>query len=264
MPPINNIIVNRENMLAITEFSSLSLDKLNNDEFTSFIRSVLALCDSVTLDKVGVQQSDYSAMKQKLEVMTEATRQTRYSTETQEIVDLDKKRNEVISFLLGAFRFERKNLIKERKEAAEVLYKVTKNYAGMQNLPLRQKTQIIEGLLIDLKKESNAQHIITLGLTTSVTGLDSFNKEMLRLVEGRAESQLVNNTINAKKVRKEATGIYKQMLKYIFAMHILHPSTEIANFIARLNKLIDDTSTANKLRFASSSPKVIVKEENKV
>ena len=152
---------------------------------------------------------------------------------------------------MSSFRNERGNVVaKNRKEAASALYSLTKNFSGIQSLPLRQKTHTINALLKDLQKPENQKHIETLGLSDSVSTLLDYNQQCENLIQGRADSQLSVVKISSRIPRKEATELYRWLIKYAYATYLLHQNEENTSFIVRLNKLIVDTTLANKQRLA--------------
>lgn len=235
-------------MKKITDLKAIKITQLNNDEYAQFITGVVNLVQNATPEKIFLTEELFSTLKKKLNDLTNSVRQTRISKETAKITELDKKRGELVVFLLSSFRFEQKNIIKERKEAASFLYKVCKNYLGIQSLPIRQKSHAISGLILDLEKPENKEKLQVLGVTDALNALNQYNQEFQKLIEGRAESQLTNTLPNARKIRKEIDEIYKYITKCAFAMNITNKTEESSNFISLLNKLIEDTSNANKQR----------------
>ena len=220
-------------MIKKLEINSIRLEKLNNDEFAQFIKVTLNLVQDVTLEKIGIQKELYESLQKRLDDLTEATRQSRQNDETHKIADLDKVRGKLVVFLLSSFRNERGNVVaKNRKEAAFALYSLTKNFSGIQSLPLRQKTHTINALLKDLQKPEN------------------HNQQCENLIQGRADSQLSVVKISSRIPRKEATELYRWLIKYAYATYLLHQNEENTSFIVRLNKLIVDTTLANKQRLA--------------
>lgn len=241
----------------IVEISSIRFERLNNDEFAQFIKTLINLAEEASLEKVGVKQEWITLLKGYVDDLTEASRQSRLSSETQSISMLDKQRGQLVVFLLSSFRNERNHILENRKEAGSYLYKLTRNFAGIQSLPTRQKSQTISALLKDLKKPHEATLVETLGLTQVVEKLTEYNQEYQRLVESRAEKQIKNVKINTKRVRLEATKVYRGVVKYAFATNLLHQTQESASFVELLNKLISDTMAANKQRLAQVSVKEI-------
>lgn len=247
-------------MKEIVRIKEFRLDRLNNDEYAQFLRGTANLISVATLDKLGVEEELFREFMMRINQLTDSTRQSRSSKETKELKDLDKKRNELSVFLLSAFRLERKSPIKERKEAGEVLYDETKNYIGLQTLPSRQKSHVISGLIKDLLKSKNIVCINTLGLLKIVRELEEVNVSYQKTTEGRAESQVENVLINAKKIRLVSDKQYEDIVTWAFATNLVNPSPESKNFVVMQNKLIEDTANAYKQRKAIASGKVT--EEN--
>lgn len=240
-------------MKTILEIKKVNFDLLNSVEYAHFLKGTLDLVRNSQLTHLNLEQEVYDALLKSHEDLTEATRQVRFSSETQKINNLDKQRCDYVVFLLSSFRFEQKNPIESRQEAAKVLHKLLKRYSGVQLLPAGQKTQTIEGFLVDIKKPELNGYLETLGVQHAVTSLTEANKEYQKLVSGRAESQLTNTLINSRKVRKEATKLYRYLVRCVEGQHIVTQSAESANFINLLNKLITDTMNANKHRLAQIS-----------
>lgn len=226
--------------------------KLNNDEYAQFMKGVVKLVNTTTSEKLGVKKDLITAIEKNVELLTEASRQSRSSKESENIRHLDKQRNELLSYLLSSFRLGKKSALVAQREAAQILYLEFKNYKGVTSLPTRQKSQAIDALVKDLEKPTIAAHLNTLGISHSVAPLKEANAKYQELVDVRAENQINTNVINVKKVRKETDVLYKELARFIFANHIVNPSAESTNFNTLFNKLIDDTITANKQRLAQA------------
>ncbi|ATA89439.1 hypothetical protein CGC58_06690 [Capnocytophaga stomatis] len=248
-------------MKTLLEVKSVKFEQLNNDEYAQFMKSVLNLIQNASLEKLSLDQEVYDMLQKHHEDLTEATRQNRFSNETKRITELDKQRCNYLVFLLSSFRFEQKNAIVERKEAASVLHKNMRTYSGIQSLPLRQKSQTIEGFLKDINKPEFEQYVNTLGVRQTITSLAEVNKECQKLIEGRAESQITNTLINTKKVRREATKLYRYLTKCAVSSHTVFQSSESATFITLLNKLVTDTMNAHKLRTLQPTAKPTLTED---
>lgn len=249
-------------MKAIIDVKSVKLNQLNNDEYAHFMKSVANLIQNATLEKLSLEENDFEEFQNKLELLTDVVRQTRSSAETKKIVDLDKQRTKMLSFLLSSIKIGRNNIDEVNKESSVLLYNDIKNYYGIQTLPSRQKSNAIDGLLKDLSKSKNVLHINRLRLSEVIIELNKCNQEHQRLVEGRAESQFVNVLPNAKRMRDELNEMYKYFVTCAFASNVVKSSLESLNFIGLLNKLIEDTMGANKQRLSQvSSVKKLDKEK---
>ncbi len=237
--------------------------KLNNDEFAQLLKDAIKLVNTATIEKLAVREELFTSIQTQLNLLTEASRQSRASQESENINKLDKQRSELVSFLISSFRLERKNPVNTRKEAALILFKEFKNYTGTQLLPTRQKSQAIDAMLKDFEKPENVKRINTLGLTQAVSSLKEINSRYQELVGIRAENQISSPTIKVREVRKEAQNSFKELIRFAYANHIINTSDESSTFIRMLNKLLSDTMLAYKQRVGQLAASKTVKDSEK-
>lgn len=251
-------------MSNVVEISFPNLTRLNNDEFAQFLKVVVKLVSTATIEKLAIKEELFSSIQTQLDLLTEASRQSRISQESENINRLDKQRSEMLAYLISSFKLERKNPIASRQEAGNALFKEFKNYSGAQTLPTRQKSQAIDAMLKDLEKPENVKHTKTLGLAQVITSLKESNTSYQELVGVRAESQISVPIIKVKEVRKETNALFKELVQFSYANDIINPSAESNAFVRSLNKLFSDTMTAYKQRagqmLAAKTPKEPEKE----
>ena len=147
-------------MSTLMDISLPNLSRLNNDEYAQFLKGVIKLVNVATIEKLAIKQELFSAIENNLELLTEASRQSRSSKESENINRLDKQRSELLSYLLSSFRLGKKSSLESHREAASVLVTAFKNYTGVQSLPTRQKSQAIDALLKDLEKPEFSKHLV--------------------------------------------------------------------------------------------------------
>lgn len=242
-------------MKQIVEVKSLRLEQLNNSEYAHFLKGVVDLVETATPEQINVENEVYEQLKKCVEGLTEALHQVRASSNTQKLAESDKLRSRLVVYLLSSFRLNRNSIEESISNAGEFLYLVTKNYKGIQSKPLGQKTQLIESLLVDLKKPEAATYVEALRLKKSVTELENANNEYHRLVNDRIESQLQVVSINTKEVKKQSRNLYRYITKCAYATNICAPTEQTTTFVQLLNKLIEDTKRANKRRLAGLASK---------
>ena len=100
------------------DISLPNVGKLNNDEYAQFIKGVIKLVNTTTPEKLGLKSELVTAIEKNVELLTEASRQSRSSKESENIHRLDKQRNELLSYLLSSFRLGKKSALVAQKEAA--------------------------------------------------------------------------------------------------------------------------------------------------
>lgn len=187
--------------------------------------------------------------------------QSRISEETAEIAEVDSEEDAIIVYINATIRNAKSSPLSDKKVAGTTLYNATKPYIGIQRLPQRQQVQKVSGLLSDLAKEEVASHLETLGLIEEVERLDTLNARYLSLLTSRADSQIANAVEASKPIRTEMDAQYDEMITTAWAFSIATPSDALTNFIAFLNKLIDDTNTAYNQRMAQSGKKEETKND---
>ena len=183
-------------MEEIIKIKDVNLVKFNNAEYTQFLSNTKELIEKATLEKLGLSESIFQLLSKNIDLLTDFSLQSRISSETKDLKSIDKQRNEILTFLLMNFRSEQKNPIEKRKKAGTELFNITKPYQKIKALPVRQKTQYIEGFITDVTKEGIVQHLNTLGIKEAVDKLTSINQQYKKLTANRADSQVASPKVH--------------------------------------------------------------------
>ena len=242
-------------MEEIIKIKDVNLVKFNNAEYTQFLSNTKELIEKATLEKLGLSESIFQLLSKNIDLLTDFSLQSRISSETKDLKSIDKQRNEILTFLLMNFRSEQKNPIEKRKKAGTELFNITKPYQKIKALPVRQKTQYIEGFITDVTKEGIVQHLNTLGIKEAVDKLTSINQQYKKLTANRADSQVASPKVHIKTLRNETSKIYDNLITRAFVTSVATPSEESSAFVKSMNKLITDTDTAYKQRFGQKKEK---------
>lgn len=237
-------------MKKIEHIKNIQLSRLNNDEYTQFLKTTANYIYTIDLTTMNVENSLLDMFKNNINELTSSSRGKKISHNSKNLKELDKKRNELSVFLLSSIRLERKSPILHKKKSAEHLYRVVKNYFGLQVLPKRQKSHAIDSLVLELKKLENFNCIGDLLLSVVVDDLYLANQKYQTLIMDRAEEQIGNKKRTTISIRKETDIIYHNIITYIFAKSVIEPNQYTENFIKLQNKLISDTISSLKQRTA--------------
>ena len=222
----------------------INLQKLNNAEYAYFAQQVSNLIHEGTAEKLHVSAATLTAFDANLKLLTDIVAQSRISDETAEIEVVDKEADDLITYILSAIRSAKQSPVAAQKAAATTLYNATKIYAGIQRMAQRQEVQQARGLLTDLAKPDLKAHVQTLALQPAVDQLSTTIDRYATLLESRSASQVAADLGAAKPVREKMNDEYDEMTTVAFAFSIAAPAAELTTFITKLNKLIDDTTTA--------------------
>ena len=219
------------------EIKKISLSSLNNAEYvdlmTGFCRlayppatadeedpddggspgtvSLMAAKSAQGNAELGISAEEQEAFEADLARLADMVEDApKAADETAELKTNDERRDELVVYLTTTVRQQRNSPIQAIRDAAKSLYNVVKPYIGIYNIPVRQETVKIDGMLIDLEKEDYPEKLATLGLT-----LDD---------------------------------LYKDMTTIAFVRSIANPTEGTAAFISQLNAQIDETTNAYKTR----------------
>ncbi len=110
------------------KINPIRLGKFNNAEYTNFMNRTLNQAVAVGIEKIGASEALIDNITANMNKMTDVVAQSRASVETAQIVETDKKADELIVYLMATFRTNRTSPIQAMRTAAETLYLKTKPY----------------------------------------------------------------------------------------------------------------------------------------
>ncbi len=239
-------------MKEITRIKSINISKLNNAEYVNFASRFSSLLSPTELETFGLENGDYMRYIDLLGTLSDLVAHSRISDETAEMQALDKERDAIGVHLMNIVRTERSSPIAARAKAAQSLYNVLKPYTGFQKLANQQETVTINGMLQDLQKEANTDHMQTLGISPLRDALSEANARYSMLTESRTASRESAKMDNSKVVRSEMDDLYDYMSTMIFVQSVAFPSEELSSAVTKLNAIIDEVNTSYNQRIAQA------------
>ncbi|CDE59852.1 putative uncharacterized protein [Parabacteroides sp. CAG:409] len=244
----------------------INLIRLANAEFMNFMERFLSLLPleaegepesgEMGAPKLSITAEQVTEAKGYLAQMNDLTRIPQMKAETKPKEEVDRKRDSLISLLFSRVKTSRSVPIEAESKAAEQLYIVISPYRGIGKLPYNQETEMIKGLLLDLRKLENSEAVRTLGLDAYVDELDNCNKQFEALVKtaDMKNSELGFNE-QMRDLRVAMTDLYREMTDYAFATNLLNETEESLYFMSGLNALIHDVESIYKQRLNSRKKK---------
>lgn len=232
------------------------LTKLNNAEYTNFMNAFHRLAfaaggsDSESPDEIsllanaplGITDAQKAAFEKELALMTDLVNQSRISDETALLLDLDKRRDDLVVYLTTSVSQMRKSPIEAQRTAAQTVYNIIKPYIGIYKSANQQETAQIQGLLLDLDKEGVPALIQTLGLKEIQNSLRAANDEYAKLTAQRTGNRAASIKEASAAVRLRMDDLYDDMTTIAFVQSVAAPTAETARFVSQLNALIDETT----------------------
>ena len=258
----------------------ITLERLNNAEYLSFMHNVLALLPLASeeeedrpgglsvlssLSENGVPALGLSAefmneFEQEIEMLADVVDETRIAPETETMNANDKLRSSVTTFITSNIANACKSPISTEATAGNELYKVIKPYIGIAQLPvdqktvkIKQKTVKIKGLLLDIRKEENAQYVTDLNLTTYLNELETANNAYMASMQQRLRTRAALKRESGSAIRERVNTMYENLAILAQSYNIVQPTAETTKFVNELNELIAQTTTAYNSR--SKRPK---------
>ena len=172
-------------MKKIIRILNLDIHSLNNAEYKNFMERFFKLIplkavsgegdrpselrllgeeENMTSDFVGISDEDKATFNADMLLLTDVVNQSRTNDNTALLLNLDKRRDPLVSFIINTTSIGRKSSNPAYAQACISLYNILKPYRGIQNIPMQQETAQIKGMLYDLDKPENKQKITLLHL----------------------------------------------------------------------------------------------------
>lgn len=243
-------------MEKIKKINGISLGRFPNALHVEFHERMNALfsADSPGREKINVSAGIMQEYGDHIFTEVDLNRETRASAITLQLEQYDRERDDLISYLFGQINNAQKAPIAAHKAAYQALRPVVRNYIGLATEPVDEETAHIRGLVTDLKKDENAAHIATLGLTDTVTALEAKNVEYSTLRASRTETRADNKKEDLKTVRRRTDDCYDRICECIYASLLLCKTEEDRPTIEKLIDTMNQTIAEFKATYNMSKP----------
>ncbi len=228
------------------------LGRMNNAEYANFMSVVQALVNQATIESLGIASADFEAFERNVQVMTDIVVQTRALAETEQLAALDSQRDALLTFIFNTVRTAVNFPVLTQRDAAVEMGLIVAPYVGMQRHPLRQETQEIDALLMDIAKLEDASSVTALALDAAFASLADINKQFRKLDVARSQKQADNTLDEARSFRRTINKQYDDLTTVAFANSVVNPSEATQTFVAMLNKHIDEARALYNQRIAQA------------
>ncbi len=238
-------------MAHFPQISLFNLSVLNNSEYQNFLsRFVELIPEEVNgSSPVNIPSENIAEMETLLAKLMDLNRKTRAQETTDERREADRSRNAVAAYIMGRVLKSSSLLLDTERAAGKTLRGTIAPYKGVRRLPVNQKTEVLKGLLFDLRKEEFIEAVATLGLTSYLDELERLNTRFESLV---AEESSVRSAFSGEEVsrtlRLRADALYSDCIMLANATQVLAPSAASEAFVRDANSLIDEVRIAYNLR----------------
>lgn len=187
----------------------------------------------------------------------DVVKRQRSSVLTAELEQLDKERDDLLSFLFATLDGAKHSPFDAAREAYRQLLPVMTPYRGIVSHPHVQESGEINGLLKDLRVERLSAYITALAFAPVMDLLESKNNAYMEL--DRERILAMPSKMDTDVLRGNVDELYHQIVDKINATVVLSPNAEAETLVVALNNYIDQMNASYNLRTAQ-----IKKEEDPI
>lgn len=241
----------------------IGLTKFSNATYGAFMEAFASLIRDFGLETLGIEEENFKAFEEKLAVMLDAVRQIRKNQKTELLQDLDRQRDQLLTYLFAKILAESYAPQEHLQQAGEALLRLRKRYIDIGRKAMREEAALIESLLMALEQEPAKSHISTLGLEFALTKLKSLNNAFQEALLERMEDQIQNPWLESKAIRADLSMQYEHLSQKIYALRLIQGGEKVESCLLQLNQLISDTQLAWKQHKSQTKPAEPKKDADK-
>ena len=233
-----------------------------NSHHLQFMFNVYALVKAGDKLKLHLTDELLKTWNDCIELETELNKQATATVHTEQMKELDRQRDTLLTNLFGIVRVQLKSPVQAVKEAAKKLDKALGVYVGIQRKAADAKTAEVRGLLKDLERFS--AEMTALGLAPVTAELKAVNEKFQTVYNERQVKVVDAKLPPLVEVRSQTDAVFNAVCHYIEASYLLAATEDdrppIERLVDQINQEIDHFKTAYKQSAAQKRPSPAVKE----
>lgn len=231
-------------MSVFKKFEKSYLARYNNSLHAAYHTAQLKQLQAVgeeTLEGMHVSGELFEGYAMTVDDLTERSMEAQASTSTGDTTALDVERDRLLSMLFFLVASGLLSAVAEEQAAAKTLDVILRVYKGIQGKAMDVETQMIKGLLVDLKKNEAAEAVTALRLNEILTQLEAANKKFEEVKEGRVKDRQTKHLqVKTPEMRLLADSQLEEIQDLIRATGIIATTDpESAVLLEMVNDLID-------------------------
>lgn len=246
------------------QIGKFDVSVLNNSEYQNFMSRFLKLIPMeetevtnpdtdityrITKSSVNISDDIIATMKSLLEKLTDLNKKSRALETTADRAETDRARDAVAAYILNRVLKSSSWLLEAERAAGKKLYNTITPYKGVGRLPANQETEVLKGMLLDLRKEEFSEAVTTLGLTSYLNELERLNTLFEDLVAKESATRSADSVNDdSKALRLQLDELYADSVILANATQALAPTTASETFVRDVNSLIDEVRLAYNRR----------------
>lgn len=237
----------------------ISLGVLSNSEFSSHMSNtlihILEANKGVSDDEntsgcpaLNIPGEILDEFSKDLDLLFDVLSETKAAIETPRLTSIDMERRRLFSFILQAIRSAKRNLKGAKNEAGTMLDRFARPVRKTVWSPGTQLLAHINSFIQDIRKEENEPYVNELQLTSHIDELEKLNQEYESLYIKRIKSQQESQKEPPKQIRARLAKTYDKIILLAQSSNVIMPSEESLRFVGVMNRTVQDTVTAYRLR----------------
>lgn len=231
-------------MAVFKKFEGSNASRYNNSLHAAYHTAQLKQLQAVaeeTLETMYVSGEQLEGYVITVDDLTERSMEAQASTATGDTTALDVERDRLLSMLYFLVASGLLSAVAEEQAAAKILDVILRVYKGIQGKAMDVETQMIRGLLVDLKKDEAAAAVTTLRLNEILTQLETVNDKFEEVKDVRVKDRQAKHLqVKTQDLRLLADTQLEEIQDLIRATGIIAATDpESAVLLGMVNDLID-------------------------
>ena len=231
-------------MAVFLKYEKCNVGRFSNSLHAAYHTAQLKQLQAVaeeTLETMHVSGEQLEGYVITVDDLTERSMEAQASTATGDTTALDVERDRLLSMLYFLVASGLLSAVAEEQAAAKILDVILRVYKGIQGKAMDVETQMIRGLLVDLKKDEAAAAVTTLRLNEILTQLETVNDKFEEVKDVRVKDRQAKHLqVKTQDLRLLADTQLEEIQDLIRATGIISATDpESAVLLGMVNDLID-------------------------
>ena len=255
-------------MAVFLKYEKCNLGRFSNSLHAAYHTAQLKQLQAVaeeTLETMHVSGEQLEGYVITVDDLTERSMEAQASTATGDTTALDVERDRLLSMLFFLVASGLLSAVAEEQAAAKILDVILRVYKGIQGKAMDVETQMIRGLLVDLKKDEAAAAVTTLRLNEILTQLETVNDKFEEVKDVRVKDRQAKHLqVKTQDLRLLADTQLEEIQDLIRATGIIAATDpESAVLLGMVNDLMDDMNGVTRNFKTVFNQSTAQKEANK-
>ena len=255
-------------MAVFLKYEKCNVGRFSNSLHASYHTAQLKQLQAVaeeTLEAMHVSGEQLEGYVITVDDLTERSMEAQASTATGDTTALDVERDRLLSMLYFLVASGLLSAVAEEQAAAKTLDVILRVYKGIQGKAMDVETQMIRGLLVDLKKDEAAAAVTTLRLNEILTQLETVNDKFEEVKDVRVKDRQAKHLqVKTQDLRLLADTQLEEIQDLIRATGIIAATDpESAVLLGMVNDLMDDMNGVTRNFKTVFNQSTAQKEANK-